>query len=93
MEKVVALVLLAYAIGLLVGEALRERVSGGEGQGRGPHSSSWRATRGKRWHLYSGLFVLLRQKIRLGQAVLRQLLAEVREFFRRLVYADVQSHV
>ncbi len=31
MEKVVALVLLASAIGLLVGEALRERVYGGNG--------------------------------------------------------------
>lgn len=32
MEKVVALVLLAYVIGLLVGEALRDRLSGGGGR-------------------------------------------------------------
>jgi hypothetical protein len=30
MERVVALVLLAYALGLLIGEALRDRVYGGK---------------------------------------------------------------
>ncbi|MCK4393646.1 hypothetical protein KAX17_12140 [Candidatus Bipolaricaulota bacterium] len=45
--------------------------------------------RGKKWKLYSGLFILLKQKIRLGRAVLRQLIVEVLTSFRRLVWGDV----
>ena len=94
MEKVVALVLLAYAIGLLVGEALRDRMYGGHGSGGSPsHPHSGSESNGKKWQLYSGLFVLLKQKIRLGREVLRHLLAEVLQFFRRLVWGDVRSHV
>jgi len=94
MEKVVALVLLAYAIGLLVGEALRDRMYGGNESGGSPsHPHSGSESNGKKWQLYSGLFVLLKQKIRLGREVLRHLLAEVLQFFRRLVWGDVRSHV
>jgi transposase len=94
MEKVVALVLLAYAIGLLVGEALRDGMYRGKGSGGSnphPHSES-QEQRGQKWKLYSGLFVLLKQKIQLRQAVIRRLLAEVIDFFRRLVWGNVRSH-
>lgn len=97
MEKVVALVLLAYAIGLLVGEAVRDRMYRGKGSGgSNPYShfhSESKGKRGKKWWLYSGLFVLLKQKIKLGREVLRCIVVEVLEFFRRLVYGDVRSHV
>lgn len=96
MEKVVALVLLAYAIGLLVGEAIRDQAYGGNGGGgeeSDPHPHPRTPQTGKKWKLYSGLFVLLRQKIRLGRAVLRQLIAEVLGFQRRMVWGDVRSHV
>ena len=96
MEKVVALVLLAYAIGLLVGEALRDRMYGeGRGGGNSSHSHSHsgaRGKRGKKWKLYSGLFILLKQKLRLGREVIRQLITEMLEFFRRLVWGDVRSY-
>lgn len=94
MEKMVALVLLAYAIGLLVGEALRDGMYRGKGSGGSnphPHSES-QEQRGQKWKLYSGLFVLLKQKIQLRQAVIRRLLAEVIDFFRRLVWGNVRSH-
>jgi len=89
MEKVMALVLLAYAIGLLVGEALRDRAYGSGGNSS---PSDSRGKRGRKWSLYSGLFVLLKQKLRLGREVIRQLIAEVLEFFRRLVWGDVRSY-
>ena len=41
--------------------------------------------------MYSGLFVLLKQKVMLGAAVMRRLVKEVVESFRRLVYGHVQS--
>ena len=95
MEKVVALVLLAYAIGLLVGEALRDRAYGSGESSSPPCSTSGsrrKRGRGKRWELYSGLFILLKQKLKLGREVIRQLIAEVLEFFRRLVWGDVRSY-
>jgi len=98
MEKRVALVLLAYAIGLLLGEAVRDRMYGGGGEEsygrrRGKKGGPWGdwGRGGKRWRLYSGLFVLLKQKIMLGAAVIRRLVKEVAESFRRLVYGHVRS--
>jgi hypothetical protein len=57
------------------------------------HGSSYRysGSQGKKWKLYSGLFVLLRQ--RLGKEVIRQMISEVIEFFRRLVLGYVRSYV
>ncbi len=57
------------------------------------HPRGGEKKRDERWELYSGLFVLLKQKIQLGREVIRQLIAEVLGFFQRLVYADVRSHV
>lgn len=51
LEKLIALVLIAYAIGLLVGEQLRDQVYGS----------------GEKRELYSGLFVLLKQQLRLAR--------------------------
>jgi hypothetical protein len=149
MEKVIALVLMAYAIGLLVGEALRDRMYGGDHTDHGGdldrgdrsggdsdrpldkgggyrsdlrpmayesggnrskkhlgnhppwagvgdnHADHHRysGSQGKKWKLYSGLFVLLRHKIRLGKEVIRQMISEVIEFFRRLVLGYVRSYV
>jgi hypothetical protein len=67
-------------------------LKGVRGKGSGG-SGSHPLSQGRKWQLYSGLFVLLKQEIRLGREVLRQLLAEVLQFFRRLVWSDVRSHV
>jgi len=45
-KKMVALVLLAYSIGLLIGEFVRDELY-----------------EGRTWQRYSGLFILLKQKI------------------------------
>ncbi len=68
MEKMLALLLLVYAVGLLVGECLRDPLYGepvGEEEAvpekeRLPGSPQQR--KGKKWKRYSGLFVLLKQK-------------------------------
>ncbi len=108
MEKMVALVLVAYAIGLLVGEAVRDRMYGGgeergqsqsqsqsqgKEEGTSSGSGSGARARGKKWSLYSGLFVLLKQKLQLGREVVRRLMIEVLGDFRRLVYGDVRTYV
>ena len=71
MEQVMALAMMAYAIGLLVGEALRDRLHGG------PDSH-------RKWKLYSGLFILLKHKIRLPSDVIRQALSDVLCAFKSL---------
>ena len=125
MEKMVAMVLIAYALGLLVGEELRDLVYGpvfrdGGSAGPGDPPPEGRddeavlpagptarpedrprgglqprpgeKTGGKRWGLYSGLFVLLKQKIRVSAQVFRQLIDRVLEFFRCLVFGGVRTH-
>jgi len=39
------------------------------------------------------LFVLLKQKIRMSAQVFRKLLHRVLEFFQRLVFGNVRTHV
>lgn len=85
-EEAVEKVLLAYAFRMYGGNGSR----GGSSHSRS-HSGS-RMKRGRKWQLCSGLFVLLKQKLKLGREVIRQLLAEVLEFFRRLVWGDVRSY-
>ena len=86
-EKGAALALLAYAMGPLLGEAVRDRLDGEGGEGAGGQDRG----RGKRWRLYSGRFVLLKQKIRLGREVILRLANGVIENFRRLAYGLVRS--
>ena len=98
MEKMVALVFIAYTIGLLVGESIRDRSYGNPQQPDGTPSLCHSETptsirRGKYWKLYSGLFVLLKQKILLSAAILDQLVLAVLRSFACLVPGHVRSFV
>ena len=75
MEKMVALVLLAYTIGLLIGEQIRDQVY-----------------TGRKWKLYSGLFILLKQKLRLAKAAFAQVIERAYLLFCRIVFGSVQTH-
>jgi len=75
-EKMLALVLLAYGVGLLVGEALRAAWSGGK-----KHKRS------------SGLFILLKHRVRLGWDTFVVLLQQVWEPLRRIVHGNVRTQV
>jgi hypothetical protein len=98
MEKMVAMLLLAFSIGLWVGEGLRDEVYGPAPQvsaplakrqsnkGRRPAKRRRSIQVGKKWKLYSGLFVLLKQKIELDAQRWRQVLQRARESFISLVY-------
>jgi len=74
MEKMVAMLLVVYAIGLLLGERLRDRLYGElmDEQESVPEEmripGSPLRKRGKKWRRYSGLFVLLKQKWELSFA-------------------------
>lgn len=83
MEKMLALLLLVYAIAYLVGEKLRdvlygepigERATVPEGE-RMPGCPQWRA--GKKWKRYSGLFILLKQKWSVSSKEWKAIMEEV----------------
>jgi len=85
MEKMVGLVLLAYSIGLLIGEGIRDRIY--------PSGSRKRKQ-------YSGLFILLKQSIRISRKVLRDIINCAYELFTKIVLGgfvnnpvNVRTHV
>ena len=73
----VALVALAYIIGFLLGEQVRDQMYGGS----------------KKWEQFSGLFILLKRKIRLAKEALSQALESAYMLFRKIVLANVRSLV
>ena len=85
MEQMVALVLLAYNIVLMIGEAIRDRLYG-------PAPTEVQKA-GKSWRLYSGPFIVLRQKIPLANHDFRLLLDQVLASFSCLLFGDVRTHV
>jgi hypothetical protein len=94
MEKMVALVLIAYAIGLLVGESIRDHLYASSEQA--PATTSGQQDpphKGKYWTLYSGLFVLLKQKVSLTHQVLEQVILAAQRAFACLVLGDVRCYV
>jgi hypothetical protein len=99
MEQMAALVMIAYTIGLLVGEALRDELFGppdqepAEPPGESPAADTPKAKRRRKWQLYSGLFILLKQKINLSTKTLRRLLHQVLDAFALLVQPTVRTHV
>lgn len=102
MEQVVAWVLLAFTIGLLVGKELRDVLYGPPPTAVGPARRNGRMPApfqkpGQKWKLYSGLFILLRQKIDLSLAASQLVFEGICEswkfwgtsLFRRDVHAQV----
>lgn len=87
MEKMLAMVMIAYTIGLMVGEALRDRLYGPPVH---PEKGS-RARPSRKWQCYSGLFVLLKHKIMLARHEIRRLVGEVLRSFKLLVLDYVRT--
>ncbi|MCC6147608.1 MAG: transposase [Anaerolineaceae bacterium] len=99
MEKMLALLLLVFAIGLLVGEALRDQLYGERieeaevvsDEERIPGSAHRK--KGKKWRRYSGLFILLKQKWSLPDTQWRALLQQALASFIAIVHYPVPTHV
>lgn len=76
MEKMAAMMLLAYSIALLIGEESRDRVHNG-----------------RTWKIYSGLFILLKQRVQLARGTIANIINQAYSFFRGIVLGDVRTHV
>jgi len=98
MEQMVALVMLAYTLGVLVGEELRDVLFGAP---PAPHPARGRTSKPPRprrapspkWKLYSGLFLLLKQKLDVSQDQTNQIVRTVLDRFRRMVQHPVRTFV
>ncbi len=86
MERLVALVLIAYAIGVWIGEALRDRLFG-------PPDEAGTEAQRRKWHRYSGLFLWQWRGLRMHAGEIRDLLRQVLPSFRELVQPNVRTHV
>lgn len=99
MEKMLALLFLVFAIGLLVGEGLRDHLYGealGEQEvipekERIPGSLDRK--KGKKWRRYSGLFILLKQKWSLSASEWQAIVIAALTSFLALVHHPVPTHV
>jgi hypothetical protein len=96
MEQVVAWVLLAFTIGLLVGEEVRDLLYGpaptmlptarGTAAAHAPIQKP-----GQKWKLYSGLFILLKQKVVMSLPEGRSVIRRVKERFKVMVQHPVRT--
>lgn len=99
MEKMIALLLLTFSVGLLVGEALRdllyaEPIAEDEQtpeNERIPGQSNLK--KGKKWKRYSGLFVLLKQKCPISDDLLAEVIQAAFLAFTNLTTPHVRTYV
>jgi hypothetical protein len=95
----VALLLMTFTIGLLVGEELRDLLYGEPIAQDEPVDDKERVPgapflkKGKKWKRYSGLFVLLKQKWSLSDAQKAAVLKAALATFLNLVHPHVRSFV
>ena len=97
LEKMIALALLAYVVSTWLGEALRDATFGGLDPDRIQVSLLNRpavdANAHPKWLLYSGLFTLLKQKLRLSRKQVTAVSRVAAVAFAQLLYPDVRSFV
>jgi hypothetical protein len=97
LEQMIALTLIAFTIGLWIGEALRDVTYGGlkpsqlKDTLRGALAIDTKQH--PKWLLYSGLFILLKQKLRISQREFDLVARAVVVAFASLIYGNVRSFV
>jgi len=97
LEQMIALTLLAYVMGVWFGEAIRDVVYGKLDIAQVPEALLNKpqvdANQHPKWLLYSGLFVLLKQKLRLPKKQVEAIAIAAASAFALLVYGNVRSFV
>jgi hypothetical protein len=97
LEQMIALCLLAYVVGVWFGEAIRDIVYGELAVDQLPDALLNKppidTNAHPKWLLYSGLFVLLKQKLRLTSKQVQLVSRAAASAFAILIYGDVRSFV
>jgi Transposase DDE domain len=93
LDKMLAMVMLAYAVCLIVGETIRDV----QYAQMDPNDLNLLAAPAvevsSRWYLFSGPFLLLKQRYRLGKCILRRIVAVALQIFAHLIFANVRTLV
>jgi len=93
LDKMLAMVMLAYAVCLIVGEAIRDVQYA---QVEPEEVSLLTVPTGEitsRWYLFSGPFLLLKQRYRLDRKILKRIVIAALLIFTHLIYANVRTLV
>jgi hypothetical protein len=85
LDQMIALLLITYAISVLIGEAIRDVRYAGITIDQLNLQTMPQVSDNSRWYLYSGVFVLLRQRRRLCHATLRKIISRVFAAFSVLI--------
>ncbi len=97
MEQMVALTLLAYVVGLLFGEALRDvtyaKVQPADVTFAGLLTVPRNDQLSSKWKHYSGLFILLKHQLRISPDTFKLLHLPVLQAFSCLVFGNVRTFV
>ena len=97
LEKMISLVFIAFVVGLLFGEAIRDvtygRLEPDQIQAHWLNDLPAALVQHRKWKIYSGLFVLLKQKPKLPEETLRQIAQAVLDLFPALLFPNVRSFV
>ena len=93
LDKMLAMVMLAYAICLVVGEAIRDVQYAQVTPAELNLLTIPQVGKRSSWHLFSGPFLLLKQRFRLEQAVLNQIVKAALAIFAKLIFTNVRTLV
>jgi hypothetical protein len=93
LNKMLAMVMLAYAVCVLVGEAIRDVQYAQVSPDDLDLLKIPEMDKSSRWHLFSGPFLLIQQRFRLDRQTLRKIVAIALLIFSHLVFANVRTLV
>jgi hypothetical protein len=93
LNKILAMVMLAYAISLLVGEAIRDVQYAQVSPDQLNLLTVPEVDKRSRWFLFSGPFLLLKHRYRLDRRTLNRIVSIALLFFAQLVFANVRTLV
>ncbi len=94
LNKILALVMLAYAVSLVIGEGIRDVQYAQVEPSEIDLLVIPECERNSHWHLFSGPFLLIKKRYHLSRKQLRKIVAAALRIFERLVFAiDVRSFV
>lgn len=93
LNKMLAMVMLAYAVCVLVGEAIRDVQYAQVSPDDLDLLKIPEMDKSSRWHLFSGPFLLIQQRFRLDRQTLRKIVVIALLIFSHLVFANVRTLV
>jgi len=93
LNKILAMVMLAYAVSVVVGEAIRDVQYAQVDPDELNLLTVPTVEKSSRWYLFSGPFLLLKHRYRLARCLLRRIVAAALHIFAQLIYANVRTLV